>query len=59
LRKELGIDNSLGNPTYTPATPEARFWLPIEYMLIIWKEVLWSIWQTQQYIAFWKDTCVI
>jgi hypothetical protein len=25
LRKELGIDNSLGNPTYTPATPEARF----------------------------------
>ena len=21
LRKELGIDNSLGNPTYTPATP--------------------------------------
>ena len=28
-------------------------------MLIIWKEVSRSIWQTQQYSAVWKDTCVI
>ena len=28
-------------------------------MLMIWKEVSWSIWQTQQYSAVCKDTCVI
>ena len=26
LIKELGIDNSLGNPTYTPTTPERNHW---------------------------------
>jgi hypothetical protein len=33
------------------SNPEARCWTLIVNMLIIW--------QTQQYSAIWKDTCVI
>ena len=36
---------------WVKSNPEARCWTLIVNMLIIW--------QTQQYSAIWKDTCVI
>jgi hypothetical protein len=35
--------------SYWHSSSEVRCWLPIEYMLIMWKEVSWSILQTLYY----------
>jgi hypothetical protein len=44
---------------FSHSNSEALFWQLIEYMLIVYKEVLWRSWQTQQCNAIWKDICAI